>query len=242
MTSPPPAISKTLALTGFLASLALVANPVQATTLTIGSYSGGYYAGYNCYPFNCFASQGGTTYQQIYAASQFSSAINISSVSFFPHGGGLMNSADYEISFSTTSAAVSGLSSSWASNIGGDSALFGNYSLSGTMPSVLTFVGNSFSYDPTAGNLLMTVQVSNLSSSSTGSSLQADNTGSVTRNLFAFNGSSTGIVRTSGLVTQFETTSAVPEPLTILGAMTAAGFGAGFKRKLAKTQKDKKDA
>ena len=32
--------------------------------------------------------------------------------------------------------------------------------------------------------------------------------------------------------------SAVPEPLTILGAMTAAGFGAGFKRKLAKSQKD----
>ena len=38
--------------------------------------------------------------------------------------------------------------------------------------------------------------------------------------------------------------SAVPEPLTILGAVTAAGFGAGFKRKLAKSQKqeDQKDA
>ena len=34
---------------------------------------------------------------------------------------------------------------------------------------------------------------------------------------------------------------AVPEPLTILGSITAAGFGAGFKRKLAKSQKDKKD-
>ena len=31
------------------------------------------------------------------------------------------------------------------------------------------------------------------------------------------------------------TTSAVPEPLTILGAMTAAGFGAVFKRRLAKS-------
>ena len=40
------------------------------------------------------------------------------------------------------------------------------------------------------------------------------------------------------------TTSAVPEPLTILGAMTAAGFGVAFKRKLAKSQKqqDEKDA
>jgi hypothetical protein len=31
------------------------------------------------------------------------------------------------------------------------------------------------------------------------------------------------------------TTSAVPEPLTILGAMTPAGFGAVFKRRLAKS-------
>lgn len=31
---------------------------------------------------------------------------------------------------------------------------------------------------------------------------------------------------------------AVPEPLTILGALTAAGFGAGFKRRLNKTKKD----
>ena len=40
------------------------------------------------------------------------------------------------------------------------------------------------------------------------------------------------------------TASAVPEPLTILGAITAAGFGVGFKRKLAKNQqeKDQKDA
>ncbi len=36
-------------------------------------------------------------------------------------------------------------------------------------------------------------------------------------------------------------TSAVPEPLTILGAMTATGFGAIFKRKLAQKKTDKKD-
>jgi len=39
-----------------------------------------------------------------------------------------------------------------------------------------------------------------------------------------------------------DSASAVPEPLTILGAMTAAGFGAGFKRKLAKSKKDQEDA
>ena len=36
-------------------------------------------------------------------------------------------------------------------------------------------------------------------------------------------------------------TSAVPEPLTILGAMTATGFGAIFKRKLAQKKTDRKD-
>lgn len=35
--------------------------------------------------------------------------------------------------------------------------------------------------------------------------------------------------------------SAVPEPLTILGAVTATAFGAGFKRRLAKSLKDKND-
>jgi hypothetical protein len=36
--------------------------------------------------------------------------------------------------------------------------------------------------------------------------------------------------------------TAVPEPLTILGSITAAGFGVAFKRKLAKSKKDEKDA
>jgi hypothetical protein len=35
---------------------------------------------------------------------------------------------------------------------------------------------------------------------------------------------------------------AVPEPLTILGSITAAGFGVAFKRKLAKSKKDQEDA
>ena len=43
---------------------------------------------------------------------------------------------------------------------------------------------------------------------------------------------------TNGDITSSSLTpAAVPEPLTILGAVTAAGFGAGFKRKLAKSIK-----
>jgi len=54
--------------------------------------------------------------------------------------------------------------------------------------------------------------------------------------------STTGLRGLSGLqLVQTSSASAVPEPLTILGAVTAAGFGAGFKRKLAKSQENKKD-
>jgi len=51
-------------------------------------------------------------------------------------------------------------------------------------------------------------------------------------------------VSSGGFVTSVTNTfAAVPEPLTILGAMTAAGFGVGFKRKLAKAgQKEPKKA
>lgn len=38
------------------------------------------------------------------------------------------------------------------------------------------------------------------------------------------------------------TPAAVPEPLTMLGAATAIGFGANFKRRLAKLKQAKKDA
>jgi hypothetical protein len=45
-------------------------------------------------------------------------------------------------------------------------------------------------------------------------------------------------VNADGSLTSVSNTyQAVPEPLTMLGAMTAAGFGVGFKRKLAKAGK-----
>jgi hypothetical protein len=50
------------------------------------------------------------------------------------------------------------------------------------------------------------------------------------------------IIPPTGYLTSVSNTyEAVPEPLTILGAMTAAGFGVGFKRKLAKAEKVKSE-
>jgi hypothetical protein len=61
-----------------------------------------------------------------------------------------------------------------------------------------------------------------------------------TNPLYFISGGSVGINNVSGLRVASNWTisaqsAAVPEPLTILGAMTAAGFGAGFKRRLAKS-------
>jgi hypothetical protein len=59
-------------------------------------------------------------------------------------------------------------------------------------------------------------------------------------NVYGTNNGSVGINNVSGNIvasnwTISASSAAVPEPLTILGAMTAAGFGVGFKRRLAKS-------
>ncbi len=135
-----------------------------------------------------------------------------------------MDSASYAISFSTTSAAVNGLNGIWANNIGGNSQAFGTFTVSGSMPSVLSFTGTSFAYDPSQGNLLMHVNVFGLTQSNTYSSFfQADYTGTDTRRLYAYGGSAEGTVDVGALRTEFSNVSAVPEPETY--AMMLAGLG-----------------
>jgi hypothetical protein len=50
------------------------------------------------------------------------------------------------------------------------------------------------------------------------------------------NGADTAQIQS--ITVDYTPTSAVPEPLTILGALTAAGFGAGFKRRRDQANKD----
>jgi hypothetical protein len=212
----------------------------SATGIVVGSADAG-----NCYPFSCFASQppsdppglwgAGTTYQQVYAASAFSGAISISSVSFFQDVPGPMDSASYRISFSTTAAGVSGLDTTWANNIGGDAAEFGTYSLSGAMPPVLTFVGTPFVYDPGAGNLLMQVDVLGLTEPHVYESFfWADYTGVVTSRLYAYEGSATGTTALGALRTEFNGDIVSPVPdggssVALLGLAMVAVAGARRK-------------
>jgi hypothetical protein len=118
----------------------------------------------NCYPFGC-AYNG--EYQQVYASNQFSSPVVIIGLEFFntqvDFGATSLNSGNWAISLSTTGAAYNTLSPNFASNIGGNNTLVFTGDLGQPWgffgyPLVINF-STPFSYDPSAGNLLMDVNV-----------------------------------------------------------------------------------
>ena len=202
-------------------TLATVAAPAVAGTVTVGNYDSG-----NCYPVSCFAGEtyggGGSLYQQVYTASAFTSPTTIGSVSFFKSSGGVMDSATYDIAFYLSPNAAGSLSTNAASNRGALLSNFGSFSVSGAMPDTLTFDGSRFTYDPSLGNLLMQVSVTGLTNSVSYSSFfQADGSRLQTERLYQY---ANGETYTGGnaLVTSFGA-GAVPEPAT--WAMMIGGFG-----------------
>jgi hypothetical protein len=96
-----------------------------------------------------------------------------------------------------------------------------------------------------SGTVLESYNISSLAPISTPSQTNAGAFRGIQRSsadIAAFRLSNSFIVLDDLTFSPVTSSSAVPEPLTILGAVTAAGFGAGFKRKLAKSKKDQEDA
>ncbi len=172
----------------------------------------------------------GTGYQQVYAASDFtSSPYAIDSVTFYtvpPQNSTEQNgNGTYTISLSTTSAPVNGLSTDMASNIGADNTII----FSGALPtyvagSTLTFtLATPFTYDPSQGNLLLNMSISGVTNFDPADYVsQNGDFGSLSSRMV--DGNATGTTG-YGLVTTF---NIVPEPGTLSMAILGLAGGAGI--------------
>jgi hypothetical protein len=219
----------------------LAAQVAQAAPVTVGTAD---LAG--CYPFMCndSGSNSGSSihYQQVYAAGAFSGPITIASETFYRDfaqqfgGSGTLLGGTYVFSLSTTSQPVIPLSSTLSDNNGPDNTQVLSITIpSGGVPfgTSRTFTNTTdFAYDPSSGNLLLDIQVSNQDNVPTSnSSNDADGTGNNTSRAYAIGGINPANVDRIGLVTTFDTVS-VPEPSSLLLlAGGLLGFAGVLRRK-----------
>ena len=128
--------------------------PLAAASLTVGGAQGG-----NCYPFSCGPTDGVTEYQEVYMNFAFPETLYFNTVSFSQAAPGPMDSATYTVSFYLTTANVDTLSENLISNEGLFLGTLGTFELGGNMPSILSLNGAEITYNPSAGNLLMDVVI-----------------------------------------------------------------------------------
>jgi hypothetical protein len=102
--------------------------------------------------------------QQVYSASLFSGPVTITGVSFFadPLTGdtGWSGTSSWQMSLSTSPNGPGSLSSTFASNVGADNAVFGSLTPTGnpSAGTLITFSG-SFNYNPANGPLLIDLEL-----------------------------------------------------------------------------------
>ncbi len=197
--------------------LLLTAASAGAGTIVIGTPNG---AG-NCFPFGC-AYQ--AEYQQVYNANQFSGTVTITGLKFYNNfyneDATAMNTGEWNISLSTTGYDASTLTSTPANNIGADNTLVfaGNLAQPWAFGDTLEItLSTPFTYNPANGSLLMDV-IANASDPN-GRIFFDATSDAVTGRLFYYSGvtaGGVGVTSSYGLVTGFETGSAIPEPASCL--------------------------
>ncbi len=150
-----------------LAILLLTGQIASASSITIGLPA----SDRNAFPFGGTGTNPNPTrYQQVYSSAVFPGPMDIGSIEFFLDQGvfnGDLASGTFTLSFSTTAKAVDALDTvNFNNNQGADNQLFVSQVLAGgAPPSVLSFTGAPFHYDPTGGNLLLDIQISGFSHS-----------------------------------------------------------------------------
>ena len=164
-----------------------------------------------------------SAYQQIYSASAFQGPINIDQITFYQTAapGGVFMTANYEVELSITSAAVGALSTNPSANFGTNNTVFFDGVLSGGVSSSFTLSSSiPFHYDPTQGNLLLTIYQTNVTGTYTEFSFDASTSTDFSR-MYDYTDGTTGTDGT-GLVTQF----GAPEPHTwrlLIGGLVLFG-------------------
>jgi PEP-CTERM motif len=194
------------------AALLAFAGPAGAVIIGLPADPGP--GGGNCLPFGCTGSGATmlTRYQQVYNRAQFSVPLLIDTISFFDSGhNGDLNSGTYTLSLSTTSKPVNGLDLvTFDNNVGSDNQTFAVAMLTGgAVPSVLTFSGTPFLYNPGLGNLLLDIHITGIAH--TGSpSFFASRDGTAAGRFSRAMDSGGGFIN-YGLVTKLGESNEVPE-------------------------------